>query len=192
MRRHSGLVRICHWINALAFSLLVMSGLQIFNAHPSLNFGSTTDFDHPGFALRAVERDGDIVKGETVALGRDFNTTGLLGASRGQDGTLEPLGFPEWATLPSIEDLATGRRWHFFFAWVLVLNGLVFSADWALRRRWREFVPNRADWRALPHTFLEHLKLRFPHEIEALRYNVLQKLAYLGVLIAFPCSSLPG
>ena len=34
--RHSALVRACHWINALCFLILLMSGLQIFNAHPAL------------------------------------------------------------------------------------------------------------------------------------------------------------
>jgi thiosulfate reductase cytochrome b subunit len=190
--RHSALVRVCHWINALAFSVLVMSGLQIFNAHPELNFGEKTDFEHPGFALKALESDGNIVKGETVALGRAFDTTGWLGASREPDGTLEPHGFPRWVTLPSIQDLATGRRWHFFFAWMLVLNGLVYLVDWTLRRRWSEFVPNRGDWRGLPHTLVDHIKLKFPRSVEALRYNVLQKLAYLSVLMAFPILILAG
>ena len=41
--RHSALTRICHGINAVCFFALLMSGLQIFNAHPTLNFGQTTD-----------------------------------------------------------------------------------------------------------------------------------------------------
>ena len=32
--RHAGVTRATHWINVLALSLLLMSGLQIFNAHP--------------------------------------------------------------------------------------------------------------------------------------------------------------
>ena len=47
VKRHSALVRICHWINAVAFVFLAMSGMQIFNADPALNFGKRTDFDHP-------------------------------------------------------------------------------------------------------------------------------------------------
>ena len=31
--RHSALVRITHWVNVFCFSLLLMSGAQIFNAH---------------------------------------------------------------------------------------------------------------------------------------------------------------
>ena len=38
--RHSFLVRVTHWINAFCFFFLLMSGLQIFNAHPALNWGN--------------------------------------------------------------------------------------------------------------------------------------------------------
>ena len=31
-----------------------------------------------------------------------------------------PRAFPGWITLPGYQDLAGGRRWHLFFAWVLV------------------------------------------------------------------------
>jgi thiosulfate reductase cytochrome b subunit len=190
--RHSPLVRICHWINAFAFVLLVLSGLQIFNAHPSLNFGSRTDFDAPGFQLRALAQDDKIVKGETVILGHAFDTTGVLGASRDRTGELVERGFPGIVTLPSIQDLATGRRWHFFFAWVLVLNGLIYVVDLLVRRRWREFAPSVADWRSLPRTLIDHIRLKFPHGAEALHYNVLQKLAYLSVIVAFPALILAG
>ncbi len=37
--RHSVLVRITHWLNVLCLSFLLMSGLQIFNAHPALYWG---------------------------------------------------------------------------------------------------------------------------------------------------------
>jgi thiosulfate reductase cytochrome b subunit len=35
--------------------------------------------------------------------------------------------FPDWATLPGSQWLAMGRRWHFFFAWLFVANGTVYS-----------------------------------------------------------------
>ena len=37
--RHSWLVRVTHWINALAIFFLLMTGLNIFNAHPMLYWG---------------------------------------------------------------------------------------------------------------------------------------------------------
>ena len=191
--RHSALVRVCHWVNAVCFVVLLMSGMQIFNANPQLTWGQATNFTRPFFSLTAHEDDnGDPTAGLTTIFGHAFNTTGVLGASRGDDGDLEERGFPSWATLPAYQDLAAGRRWHFFFAWILVLNGLLYFANLILGRHIGDLWPSRADLRALPHTIVQHLRLRFPSGDEALRYNVLQKLAYLSVVIAFPVLILAG
>jgi thiosulfate reductase cytochrome b subunit len=191
--RHSLIVRICHWINAGCFVVLLMSGLQIFNADPALTWGAATSFDHPFLSLSATENDdGDTTGGVTTIFGRPFNTTGFLGASRGADGELEAHGFPSWATLPAYQDLAMGRRWHFFFAWILVLNGLVYFAYLIGRRHIRDLWPSRADIRAIPRAIADHARLRFPEGDEALHYNVLQKLAYLSVVVAFPILILAG
>ena len=37
--RHTVLVRLSHWINALVIVLMIGSGLNIFNAHPRLYWG---------------------------------------------------------------------------------------------------------------------------------------------------------
>jgi thiosulfate reductase cytochrome b subunit len=191
--RHSALVRVCHWVNAIAFVVLLMSGMQIFNADPQLTWGQTTNFTRPFFSFSAHEdSDGNPTAGVTTNFGHAFNTTGVFGASRGDDGDLEERGFPSWATLPSYQDLAMGRRWHFFFAWILVLNGLVYFANLLLRRHIRELWPSFKDLRTIPHAIVEHLRLRFPTGDEALHYNVLQKLAYLSVVIAFPILILAG
>jgi thiosulfate reductase cytochrome b subunit len=115
-----------------------------------------------------------------------------LGASPGDDGELEGRGFPSWATLPAEQDLAMGRRWHFFFAWILVLSGLVYVGNLIARRHIADLWPTLADLRALPRSILDHARLRFPAGEEALHYNVLQKLAYLSVVIAFPVLVLAG
>ena len=190
--RHSLLVRVCHWINAGCFVVLLMSGLQIFNADPALTWGRATNFDHPFFSLSATENDnGDPTGGVTTVFRRRFNTTGFLGASVGEDGQLDERGFPSWATLPSYQDLAMGRRWHFFFAWILLFNGLVYFSYLA-RRHIRDLWPSRADIRAIPRAIVDHARLRFPRGDEALHYNVLQKLAYLSVVVAFPILILAG
>jgi thiosulfate reductase cytochrome b subunit len=45
-------------------------------------------------------------------------------------------------------------------------------------------LPKLRDLRALPRDFIDHLKLKFHHTRD---YNVLQKLAYAGVLfVLFP------
>ncbi len=191
--RHSVVVRVCHWVNAACFLVLLMSGMQIFNADPALTWGPATSFEHPFLSLSARENDnGDPTAGLTTIFGRAFDTTGLLGASRGDDGQLEERGFPSWATLPAYQDLAMGRRWHFFFAWILVLNGLIYFAYLLGRRHIRDLWPSVADIRAIPRAIVDHARLRFPAGDEALHYNVLQKLAYLSVVIAFPVLILAG
>ena len=190
--RHSALVRVCHWVNALSFLVLLMSGLQIFNARPGLSWGAATDFDHPFFSLSARQNDDGSLTGVTTAFGRSFDTTGWLGASRGEDGEMEERGFPAWATLPAERDLATGRRWHFFFAWLLVFNGLVYVVNLFAGRHIFDLLPSAADLRAIPRTIAAHARLEFPKGDEALRYNVLQKLAYLSVVVAFPILVLAG
>ena len=107
----------------------------------------------------------------------------MLGVSRDSAGTLEARGFPGWATIPTWRDLATGRRWHFFFAWLWVINGVLYLT-WSLLSRHlnRDLAMKRRDWRAIPRSIGNHLKFRHPVGVEAARYNPLQKLAYLGVI----------
>lgn len=191
--RHTLVVRITHWVNVICLAILLMSGLQIFNAHPALYWGNRSSFDQPLLALTAHEdAGGSVVKGLTTIFGKSFATTGVLGASRDENGELAERGFPRWITIPSYQDLATGRRWHFFFAWLLVLNGVVYVANLVVRRHLNDFLPSGRELRSIPESIREHLRLRFPKGDAALRYNVLQKLAYLSVLIALPILVLAG
>src|SRR5262249_51394377 len=121
VHRHAALVRVAHWINVVCLLVLLMSGLQIFNAHPALYWGEVSDFSSPAFAITAQKgKDGQLC-GITVVAGRQLSTTGVLGVSAGH-----ARAFPVWATLPSWQSLAEGRLWHFAFAWVFVVNGLVY------------------------------------------------------------------
>ncbi|ODT11614.1 MAG: hypothetical protein ABS35_41450 [Kaistia sp. SCN 65-12] len=190
--RHRLVVRITHWVNVLCVAVLLMSGMQIFNAHPALYLGERSHFDSPVLAMRAAPGSDDAPIGVTTIAGHDFVTTGVLGASR-ENGDWVERGFPSWATLPSYQDLATGRRWHFFFAWLFVANGLVYLA-WSLTTgHWRELVPTRAQLRHIGTSIWDHMRLRFPKGDEARHYNVLQKLAYFGIaLIVLPLLVLAG
>ena len=192
--RHTVLTRITHWINVLCILVLVMSGLQIFNAHPALYFGQKSDFDNPALSLRsATGPDGQPI-GVTTIGGASFTTTGFLGLSTGADGEPRARGFPSWLTLPSYQDLATGRRWHFFFAWVFVINGLTYLLTGFLNGHvWRDLLPTDRQLREIGKTIVEHIRLRFGRGEEARRYNVLQKLTYLAVVfILLPLLILAG
>lgn len=101
---------------------------------------------------------------------------------------------PAWLTLPPYQDLGGGRRWHFFFAWVFVINGLVYLASGLLRRHFaRKFWPTPAELRGIGHSIVEHAQLRWPKGDEARTYNVLQKLTYLGIVfLALPLMLVTG
>ena len=86
--RHPLLIRVSHWLNAIALTILLFSGLQIFNAHPALYWGQISNFDHPFVSLFGEQdNSGRIVKGVTQIGPWRFNTTGLFGASY-DDGQL--------------------------------------------------------------------------------------------------------
>jgi len=191
--RHSGAVRLTHWVNALVLLVLLMSGLQIFNAHPGLYLGSKSNFNDPVLAMAATQ-DGDTIKGVTMVLGHSFDTTGVFGVVVDPDGGLEERGFPWSVTLPGHRDLATGRRWHFFFAWAFVLNGLAYLI-WSLASGHlrRDLTPSGQELKHIGPSIWEHARLKFPKGEEAKRYNVLQKLTYLFVaLVLLPLMLLTG
>jgi thiosulfate reductase cytochrome b subunit len=121
-----------------------------------------------------------------------FNTTGVLGWSA-VDGEFQARGWPQWLTIPSFQDLADARHWHFLFAWILVLNGLTYLGYslWSHHIQ-TDILPTRADLKAIPCSILDHLKLKHPTGDPARHYNVLQKLAYLGVILLISLMVLTG
>ncbi len=187
--RHRLTVRISHWLNVPILIILIMSGLQIFNAHPALYWGDSSDRDRAVLTIRSVENDDGNVKGVTTMFGHEFDTTGVLGNS---DGIRR--AFPAWATLPGPRWLAMGRQWHLFFAWLFVINGLIFTVyALASRHVTRDLAPTRKDLRSIGESIRDHLVLRHPVGEAAKQYNVLQKLAYAGILfIVAPLIVLTG
>jgi thiosulfate reductase cytochrome b subunit len=178
--RHRLPVRISHWLNVPFLIILIMSGLQIFNAHPALYWGDRSDRDQPLLSIRPVQTESGEVKGITTILGYRFDTSGVLGYSDGMR-----RAFPAWATIPSAKWLAMGRQWHLFFAWLFVINGLIFTAyALASRHATRDLAPSGTDLRSIGKSLRDHLLLRHPTGEAAKRYNVLQKLAYAFILFA--------
>jgi len=193
--RHSALVRLTHWINVLCFSLLLMTGAQIFNAHPRLYWGEYgADNDHAWLSIDSLQ-NGSSVRGVLHLGSLTVETTGLLGASK-DEGTLAARGFPSWLTIPSYQDLAAGRRWHFFFAWLFAINGAVYLIAGLVSRHFRrDLLPTASELapKHLAHEVVTHAKLQFPKGEAARRYNVLQKLSYMGVaFVLLPLMVLTG
>jgi len=161
---------------------LVGSGLQILNAHPALYWGEASHFETPLASAGAVTQNGEL-RGITQVGSARFDTTGVLGATNNADGVRTRAVVPSWAMIPGTRNLALGRRWHFFFGWLWVLNGVTYLL-WSLASRHlqRDLAMQRRDWREIPRSILDHLRFRHPHGEAATRYNPLQKLAYLGVI----------
>ncbi|MEX1180886.1 MAG: cytochrome b/b6 domain-containing protein [Cucumibacter sp.] len=189
--RQSIWTRITHWVWAVALFFLLLSGLQIFNAHPALYIGEESGFEYSNAIL--TMQTGNLNgrrAGITTFWGRQYDTTGIFGLSS-QDGVPTSRGFPEWATIPSVRDLATGRVVHFAAAWVFVGTLAIWLlASLANRHFWADIVPKLADWRRLGRDIGDHLRLRFHHRR---KYNALQKISYAVVLlIFFPVMILTG
>ena len=109
---------------------------------------------------------------------------------------LELERFGSWWTLPASYNLALSRHWHLAAAPIFPFALLAYmlwslanrhvSRDLAFRKG--ELAPRHV-WRDIR----DHARLRFPTGAAALRYNVLQKASYIGVIfVALPLVILTG
>ena len=197
--RHRVVTRVCHWVNALCIGFLLATGLNIFNAHPALywgQYGANADDDRRWFEIGSVNTSSGAPAGITRIGPVRIVTTGVLGINRASNGQLQQQGFPDWLTFPTNRDLATARRWHFFFAWGFILSGLVYLIyGFATRHLQDDIWPRRHQlspasiWRDI----VAHAKLRFPRGAADREYHILQRLAYATtVFILLPLMVLTG
>lgn len=189
--RQTGWTRLTHWAWAVCIFFLLLTGLQIFNAHPALYVGHQSGFQFQNDVLTITAEDSDAgPRGVTDILGVRFDTTGVLGVS-GNDGRREARAFPAWATIPSYQDLATGRVIHFFFAWLLSVTLAIWLVASLINGHLRrDLLPGLGDLRRLPRDIADHARLRFHHGRD---YNSLQKLTYAAVLfVMLPLMILTG
>jgi len=178
--RHNRITRLTHWINAVALMVLLMSGLMIFNAHPHLYWGHTSEPDKALLSIGARE-SGAEVRGYVELLGTRIDSTGLLGARQTADGVSQ-RAFPSWATLPGYYSLAGARRWHFFFGWVFTLAGLTYVIYNLTVGHMKKFLLTPADAAKIPAMIAYYLKLR-KDSPQVGEYNPLQKMAYTSVFV---------
>jgi thiosulfate reductase cytochrome b subunit len=168
VKRHRLSVRIWHWVNAVTLLVLLMSGLMIFNAHPRLYWGQYgANADAAWLEIGADQGRGYVQIGQNKA-----DTAGLLGSYVDGDGEAKQRAFPYWATIPSGYNLAAARLLLFIVR--SLWNGHII----------KDLHVKRAEWspRHIWHDIKDHACLRFPQGAAALKYNILQKLSYIGVI----------
>ena len=173
--RHRLPTRLWHWLNALSVSVMLMSGLMILSAHPRLYWGKYgANADPAWFEISP----GHVRVGPVTLPG-----LGIFGVMKdGRGYAVNPL-----FTIPSHYDLAGSRQWHFAFAWILVVPGILFLGWTLWGRHKRDLWPTRAEIAPanIAHDIAQHARLRFPTGEAATRYYILQKLSYCAVIFLF-------
>ncbi|MEP7366003.1 MAG: cytochrome b/b6 domain-containing protein [Acidobacteriota bacterium] len=156
--RHSATVRLTHWITAVCFLALLVSGIEIVTSHPRFYWGEAGNaLTAPLFVLPIPASRGSVPTGYSFVL-PDQN-----GWSRG-------LHFEAaWAAVVTgLFYLLSGVFTRHFRT-----NLLPAAAD--LR------------WSAVSAVLTKHLRFERPGREEAWSYNVLQRLTYaLVIFVLFP------
>lgn len=181
-------MRISHWVWAIAFFVLVSSGLQIFNAAPYLD---ASDASNPARRVLSIDSPADGI-GTTTLFGHTFVTTGWLGWVDDGLGGVGARAFPGWITIPSYQDLADGRRWHLFFAWIAAICWIAWLVSSAVKGNLQRMLLSRADLPKLwpMQAYYLHLRKTPPPYDE---YNPLQKASYtLVCFVVAPLIVLTG
>ncbi len=157
-QRHSLLVRITHWISALCFLALAVTGGEILLSHPRFYWGETGNVNTPVLFKIPVPASRHLV----------------------------PTGYNY--TLP--DQNGWSRALHFQSAWFVVLTGLLYGIYGVVSGHFRrEILPQKADRSvgAVLRSLKSHMRWGKPSDADDGSYNVLQRLAYLGVVfVLFP------
>src|SRR5580693_1470261 len=156
--RHSALVRVTHWITALCFIALLVSGMEIVISHPRFYWGETGNvLTTPLFQI-------------PIPSSRHLVLTGYRYVLPDQNGWSRYLHFQAaWvAVLTGLLYVIFGFVTGHFRG-----NLLPTKAD--------------LSWRGFSTSIASHLRFERPSEAEAWSYNVLQRISYLFVIfVLFP------
>jgi len=162
--RHAAFVRVTHWITAICFFALLISGGEIVISHPRFYWGETgNNLTPPLFKI-------------PIPASRRLVPTGYGYLLPDQNGWSRYLHFQAaWAAvltglLYAIWGLRTG---HF--------RSNLFPA------------PSDRTWHAFWQVIGRHIRLKRPDSSEAFSYNVVQRASYLIVIfVLFPLVILTG
>jgi thiosulfate reductase cytochrome b subunit len=156
--RHSALVRVTHWITALCFLALLLSGIEILISHPRFYWGEVGNVNTPPlFKL-------------PIAASRATVPTGYGYVLPDQNGWSRYLHFQS--------------AWLVVFTGLLYVISSFFSGH--LRKDLLPGEADLS-WRAVSKSIANHLRFKPPGVEEAWSYNLLQRLTYLSVIfVLFP------
>jgi thiosulfate reductase cytochrome b subunit len=156
--RHVALVRITHWITALCFFALLISGIEIVISHPRFYWGETGNVLTPPLFQFPIPSSRSMVP------------TGYGYVLPDENGWSRYLHFQAaWAAV------FTGLVYTIWGLWTGHFRSNLFPA------------PADRTWSAFLAVIAKHVRFRRPDESEALSYNVLQRATYLIVIfVLFP------
>lgn len=156
--RHAAFVRVTHWITAVCFFALLVTGGEIVISHPRFYWGETgNNLTTPLFKI-------------PIPASRNLVPTGYGYVLPDQNGWSRYLHFEAaWAVV------LTGLAYAIWGLWTGHFRSNLFPAP--AERTWRAF------WRVMAN----HIRLKRPNQAEAFSYNVVQRAAYLIVIfVLFP------
>jgi thiosulfate reductase cytochrome b subunit len=156
--RHAALVRLTHWITALSFLALLVSGIEILISHPRFYWGETgNSLTPPLFRIPIPSSRATVPTGYNYVL-------------PDQNGWSRYLHFQSaWAVVLTGLVYVLAGLWSKHFSENLVPA----RQDWT--------------WQCFRGAIAKNLRYTRPSEEELESYNVLQRITYLGVIfVLFP------
>lgn len=176
---HRRWIRICHWVVAAAFFILVVTGIFILMVHPRLYWGEVGNDLMP--ALIELPISGNHQPDKLVRTPFTEVAGGPVSAYR----NFEQFNENGWA-----------RSLHFLAGWFLVLTGLLYVlAGFITGHVGRNLLPGASDLTpgALWQDARKYRRLKIGSAGSGPPYGLLQKLTYTGVVFfALPLMLLTG
>jgi len=180
VRRHHLLVRCSHWLTVPILLGLVLSGLSIYWASPV--------YQH-----KPNPQTGSFDPLADVGIWICSHVPGLPQYSSPPNWVYNHISLG-----PGM--LAVALRLHWLCAYLFMLNGLVFVVGLAVGGGWRSLLPRGTDLRDGFRMFWYYVgvpvakltRRSWPHPPFDTKYNALQRVAYLPVVVAGLLSVLTG
>lgn len=172
IRKHHFLVRWSHWLNVPILLGLILSGMSIYWASPV--------YQH-----RPNPQTGNVDVVADISVWICAHVPGLHHYSGPPDWVYNHMSLGTYS-------LASALRLHWFFAYLFMLNGLVYITGLVIGGGWRALLPRSTDLRdalrmmryyiGVPFAFV--LRRTWLHPCFTTKYNSLQRLAYFSIPLA--------